>query len=91
MPQAPLSFQSQSTELTSNGVVVGVTDRIYLLVGDEVTFAEVLVKGDLSGELKYNGRAIKVVEVNSMIGLLVDQNGARGPVWQDVRCAVLRP
>jgi hypothetical protein len=89
MPEAPLAFEPRSREITKGGAVVGVTDRIYDLPGKDVVFEEVLVRGDLSGDLNYNGRTIRVVRVDAAIGLLVDDKGARGPVWKGVNCEVL--
>lgn len=89
MPEAKVSFTPQSRELLREGQVVGITDRIYPITGSSVIFNEVLVKGDLSGELEYNGKRVKVVRVDTIIGLMVDLGGARGPVWKGVECEVL--
>ena len=89
MPQARISFTPQSRELLRSGYVVGLTDRAYPITGSSLKFDEVLVKGDLSGELEYNERRIKIVRVHTIIGLLVDSGGARGPVWKGVECEVL--
>jgi len=89
MPEAKISFIPQSRELLKSGQVVGLTDRVYPITGSSVTLDEVLVKGDLSGELEYNGRKLKIVRVDTTIGLLVDLGGARGPVWKGVECQVL--
>lgn len=89
MPESPLSFRNRSPELRKGGAVVGVTDRIYDVSGSTVIFEEVLLKGDLSGELEYNGTRLQVVKVDTAVGMLVDQRGARGPVWKGVTCAIL--
>lgn len=68
---------------------MGLTDRVYDISGPTVTFEEVSLKGDLSGELEYNGRRLQVVWVDTTVGLLVGPGGARGPVWQGVECEVL--
>ena len=53
-------------------------------------FDEIQVLGDLSGILDYNGTSLRVVQIDTMIGLLVDNiRGTRGPVWQKVRCEVV--
>ncbi len=88
MPEAPVRFERPSPELRKGGTTVGITDRIYDVVGDEVTFDDVVVKGDLSGELEYNGHRLEVVSVETSIGLDVGPRGVRGPVWKGVRCRV---
>jgi len=89
MPEAPLSFKPQSTDIVKSGTVVGLTDRVYDISGSEVIFDEVLVRGDLSGDLEYNGHTIRVLRVDTVAGLLVDGRGARGPVWTGVVCEVI--
>ncbi len=89
MPESPLSFRTRSPELRKGGTVVGVTDRIYDVSGSTVIFEEVLLRGDLSGELEYNGTRLRVIKVDTAIGMLVDQRGPRGPVWKGVTCAIL--
>lgn len=79
---------SPTNELRKGGEVVGTTDQIYPIEGAEVTFGEILVQGDLSGDLRYNGAVLRVKHINATIGLLIDQRGARGPVWQGVTCVV---
>ncbi|MGB3904742.1 MAG: hypothetical protein WBB22_07445 [Anaerolineae bacterium] len=66
------------------------TDRIYSIDGPSVTFDDVLVMGDLSGELLYNDLKLRVVRVDTIIGLEVGSHGARGPVWKGVECEVVR-
>lgn len=78
-----------SCELRKAGKVVGETDKVYPVHGSTVLFAEILGKGDLSGELEYNGQQIEVTHAQAVIGLLVDEKGARGPIWQGVECRVL--
>ena len=90
MPTKPLNLEPPSTEIRKAGQVVGVTDRVYSIAADEVTFDEVLVRGDLSGNLQYNGRMIEIVGVHTIIGLEIGIGGARGPVWKGVRCKVPR-
>lgn len=89
MPEAKMSFTPQSPELLKSGKVVGLTDRVYPITGSSVTFDEVLVKGDLSGELEYNGKRLRIIRVDTITGLKVDLGGARGPVWTGVECQVL--
>ena len=89
MPKAPVSFETPTNELRKDDVVVGRTDRIYQITGKAVTFDDVLVVGDLSGVLDYNGKKVRVVRVESMIGLEIGTGGARGPVWKKVECEVL--
>lgn len=89
MPEAPLSFRPMSAEIVKSGTVVGLTDRIYDVGKAEVVFDEVLIKGDLPGDLNYNGHTIRVVRVDMAVGMLVDGRGARGPVWKGVVCEVI--
>jgi hypothetical protein len=90
MPQMQVSFDKPTTEILSAGKVVGITDRIYSIKGSSVTFEEVLVKGDLSGELLYNGTKLRVVRIDTVIGLEIGAQGARGPVWKGVECEVIK-
>ncbi|MBE3123315.1 MAG: hypothetical protein IMZ65_00755 [Planctomycetes bacterium] len=90
MPEAPLSFKPQSADIVKSGTVVGLTDHVYDISDSQVAFGEVLVRGDLSGDLEYNGHTIRVLRVDTVTGLLVDDRGARGPVWQGVVCEVIR-
>jgi len=89
MPEERISLTTPSRELSKAGKVVGLTDRVYSITASNVTFDEVLVKGDLSGELEYNGKRLIIVRADMIIGLLVDLGGARGPVWKGVECLVL--
>jgi hypothetical protein len=88
MPEEIISLTRPSNELLKSGNVVGLTDRVYPIKGSSVTFDEVLVKGDLSGELEYNGKKLRIVRTDVIAGLLIDLRGARGPVWQGVECEV---
>lgn len=89
MPSKPVSLKPRSTELLKGKRVVGFTDRIYDISGPTVTFGEVSIKGDLSGEIEYNGKRLRVVRIDAAVGLLVGPAGARGPVWQGVECEVI--
>lgn len=90
MPTTPVSFTKLSNELRDSvGNVVGITDCAYEVNGRSITFKDVLVKGDLSGVLEYNGAKLRVIKVNTMIGLEVNMQGARGPVWKEVECEVV--
>lgn len=89
MPKTPVSFAPRSAEIRKSGTVVGLTDRVYPINGTTVIFDDVLVKGDLSGELEYNGRKLRVVRVDTVIGLEIGAQGPRGPVWRRVECQVV--
>jgi hypothetical protein len=89
VPIKKVTFDEPTNQILRQGEVVGITDRIYSIEGSSVTFDEVLVRGDLSGELWYNGSTIRVVQIDTMIGLEVGLHGARGPVWKGVQCQVL--
>jgi hypothetical protein len=88
MADQTFSFDQPGTELRKEGQVVGTTDRVYVVAGPSVRFDEVLVRGDLSGELQYNGKKLRVVRIDTTIGLMVDQQGPRGPIWKGVDCEV---
>jgi hypothetical protein len=90
MPMKPLKLESGTAEIRKNGTVVGLTDKVYTLDdSDEILFEDVLVRGDLSGPLKYNGRKIEIVGVDTIVGLELGPDGARGPVWKRVRARIL--
>ena len=90
MPKKQVSFDKLKPEIYSSGKIVGITDHVYEIKGESVTFDDVLVKGDLSGELEYNGIKLRIVRIDTMIGLEVGVHGARGPVWKGVVCEVIR-
>jgi hypothetical protein len=78
------AFDAPNRELRKAGVVVGITDRVYPITGDTITFADILVRGDLSGMLEYNGRKLEITAVDTIIGLEIGAAGPRGPVWKGV-------
>lgn len=88
MPHSTFSMP-KTNELRKDGEVVGSTGRVYEISGDQVMFDEVLVRGDLSGDLDYNGAKLRIVSIDTMVGLEVGVQGARGPVWRGVTCQVL--
>ena len=90
MPDEHISLSAPSAELRKGGAVVGITDLVYPIEGDHVTFADVLVRGDLSGELDYNGRTLVVERVDTIIGMEVTVSGPRGPVWKGVECRIAK-
>jgi len=90
MAERPVRFKPPTNELRKGNQVVGYTDRVYSLEGNTDTFAEILVKGDLSGRLQYNEHTIRIVRVDTIIGLEFGSQGPRGPVWKGVECEVFR-
>jgi len=90
MPTMPVSFDIPTNEILSLGKVVGITDRVYSIEGTSVTFDDVLVRGDLSGELMYNGVKLRVIRIDTVIGLEMGAQGPRGPVWKGVVCEVVK-
>jgi hypothetical protein len=88
MPKALVSLK-ESANIYSSGKIVGITDQPYEIDGQSVTFKEVLIKGDLSGELEYNGHKLRIVHVDTITGLKVNQDIARGPLWEGVVCKVI--
>ena len=78
------------TEILSNGVVVGQTDRAYDLEGVRyIAFDEILLRGELGPEIHYRGRELLVLHVHQMVGLQVDMRGPRGPLVKGVFCQVV--
>jgi hypothetical protein len=69
MPTKTLELEISTREIRKAGQVVGITDRIYQIDGSEVAFDDLLVRGDLTGALEYNGRSIEIVAVDTIIGL----------------------
>lgn len=62
---------------------------MYPITGDAVTFADVLVRGDLSGVLEYNGRRLEITAIDTIIGLEMGAAGPRDPVWKGVVARVI--
>jgi hypothetical protein len=89
MPQTKVRLTPTSREIKKNGQVVGITDRIYDLSPGTAHFDEILVTGELDGELSYNDHKIQIVRINTAIGMKVDNRGARGPVWEGVEVQVV--
>ena len=90
MPKREVSLEKLSNELRdSTGRLVGLTDRPYEPNGRFMMFQDVVVKGDLSGTLEYNGVKLRIVRVNTVIGLEITPEGARGPVWKGVEAEVI--
>ncbi len=77
------------TEITAGDQVVGVADRAYEVSGRYVVFDEVLVKGSFGPDFTYRGKPLRLIHVHTMIGLLVDHRGPRGPVAKGVLCEVI--
>lgn len=90
MPEKPINFESPTKELRKGSSVVGITDRIYPITGDKITFDDILVRGDLSGELEYNGHKVEVERIDTIIGMEVGPAGPRGPVWKGVECRIIK-
>jgi len=78
-----------SKEIYKAGEVVGITDQEYNIEGSTVVFNDVLVKGDMSGEIEYNGNKLRVVRINQQIGMEVGAQGPRGPVMKGVECELI--
>lgn len=72
--------------------VVGLTDRVYDVptgVGAEFVIDDIEVRGDLSGQLRYRGRAVEIIWVDRFVGLEVVHDAPRGPLWKGVKCRVI--
>ncbi len=78
-----------STEIYKDGNVVGITDREYNIKGSSIIFDDILVNGDMSGKLEYNGIKLRVKNIDSVIAMDMSLQGPRGPVWKGVECEVV--
>jgi parallel beta-helix repeat protein len=63
-----------TTDIKKDGKVVGITDRVYSVAGSSVKFDDVLVQGDLSGKLEYNGKTIEATNPVKTYGFWTDGN-----------------
>jgi|GEM_PF-4391226 len=75
--------------ILSNGKVVAEVDRITPIDARSIEFANLFVKGDLSGDLEYNGKRIRILHVETILGMVASPAGLKGPVWQGVKCEVI--
>jgi hypothetical protein len=89
MAQTSVRLQPLSREIKKGADIVGLTDRAYDISTGAIHIDEILVKGDLSGDLTYNGRRIRILTIDTAIGMKVDQHGARGPIWEGVDIQIL--
>lgn len=81
---------NSSTGIYKNGVLVGETDKPYTPQNGHFNFDDIVVKGDLSGELEYAGKTIVVEQVEMIAGMEVSSRGVRGPVWKKVRTKIVK-
>lgn len=88
MAKGKINFNSP-TSIYKNGDVVGETDKVYNPEGGYFNIDEITVKGELDGELDYNGKKMVVEHIDTMIGMLMGQGGPRGPLWRGVKCKVI--
>jgi hypothetical protein len=89
MSAAGFQLEPLTNELRKDGQVVAITDRPYSISSPSVVFDDLIVKGDLAGNLQYNGHTLQIVSVGEIIGLELTLSGARGPVWKNVVCRVV--
>ena len=89
MAAPALRDENEGLELRKGDKTVGLTDHKYPIAGQTVHFDEILVTGDLSGELNYNGWVLRVVDIDTFVGLEVDRRGPRGPLWKGVTLEVV--
>jgi len=85
-----LSFQKIDKNIYKNGVVVGITDELAPEQNGYFYIPDIVVKGDLSGELEYEGRIMVAEQIETLVGMEVGQFGVRGPIWKNVRCKILK-
>ncbi len=81
-------FDNRAKNILSNGTVVAEVDRIIPIDERFIEFENLYVKGDLSGELEYDGKRIRILHVETILGMVASPTGLKGPVWQGVKCEV---
>jgi len=86
---ATLNFDATDKNIYKDGAVVGTTDLIVHPVGGYLNIPDILVKGNLDGQLEYGGKKIVIEQVEMAIGMEVGPHGMRGPIWKNVRARVL--
>lgn len=82
-------FDNPAKEILSNGNVVAEVDRVIPIDERFIAFENLFVKGDLSGELEYNGKRIRILHIETILGMVASPAGLKGPVWQGVKCEVV--
>lgn len=82
---------NHTLEIRKNGVVVGLLDDpVEINGGPEVRFDRIVVVGNLSEEVEYEGRRLYVQSAEDFVGLEITRTGhVEGPVWHGVVCRVL--
>ena len=85
-----LNFKESDKNLYKNGAIVGTTDIIVPPNGGYFYIPDIVVKGNLDGELEYTGKKIVIEQVEIIAGMEFGQYGARGPVWKNVRARITR-
>jgi hypothetical protein len=78
------------TALRKGGVIVAELTKPANTSGGDVTVDELVVKGDLSGQLTYQGTSVVVDSIQEIIGLEVTSRGPRGPIWRGVHLKVVK-
>ncbi len=79
-----------SNEIYNAGEVVAVTDRDYTIEGSKVVFDEVSVKGNMNGELEYEGVKLRITIVGAGVSITLGPEGACNTVWKGVECEVIK-
>jgi len=87
---ATLNVTATDKNIYKNGAVVGTTDIAVSPNADYFDIPDILVKGNLDGELEYGGKIIRIEQVEMAAGMEIGQFGARGPVWKNVKARIIR-
>ncbi len=82
---------NHTLEIHKDGAVVGLLDHPVEIEGKpDIRFERIVVIGNLSEEVEYEGRRLFVESAEDFIGLEITRSGrVEGPVWRGVVCRVL--
>ena len=84
-----LNFDQSDKNIYKKGSVVGTTDVVVQPTNGYFDIPDIVIKGNLDGELEYAGKKIVIDQVEMAIGMEIGQYGARGPIWKNVRARIL--
>jgi hypothetical protein len=84
-----LNLNSTDKNIYKGSSIVGTTDVLVEANSGYFDIPDILVKGDLNGELEYRGKRILIEQVDMLIGMEIGNYGPRGPVWKKVRAKIL--
>lgn len=85
-----LNLIQSDKNIYKNGHIVGVTDMTASSDGSYFQIPDIVIKGELNGELEYLGKTIVIEQVETSIGLEIGRYGARGPIWKNVLARIVK-